>query len=122
MVTAITQAKNLKELQLEELVGSLRAHESILMKDKPPQRNKMIALKTSQSCENQDERSSSQNPESNDDYINQSEDEDDLALISRKIQRMVFEEIKIEDHFKIEESLKKPKQIKARFSVSDATR
>jgi len=31
MVTAITQAKNLKELQLEELVGSLRAHESILM-------------------------------------------------------------------------------------------
>jgi len=38
----------------------------------------MIALKTSQSCENQDERSSSQNLE------------DDLALISRKIQRMVF--------------------------------
>ena len=88
MVTTITQAKNLKELQLEECVGSLRAHESILMEDKPPQRNKMIALKTSQSCENQDERSSSQNLESNDDYINQSED--DLALISRKIQRMVF--------------------------------
>ena len=40
MVTAITQAKNLKELQLEELVGSLRAHESILMDDKPPQRKK----------------------------------------------------------------------------------
>jgi len=40
MVTTITQAKNLKELQLEELVGSLRAHESILMDDKPPQRKK----------------------------------------------------------------------------------
>jgi len=36
MVKAITQAKNLKVLQLEELVGSLRAHESILMEDKPP--------------------------------------------------------------------------------------
>jgi len=34
-VMTITQAKNIKELQLEELVGSLRAHESILMEDKP---------------------------------------------------------------------------------------
>jgi len=40
MVTTSIQAKNLKELQLEELVGSLRAHESILMEDKPPQRKK----------------------------------------------------------------------------------
>jgi len=90
MVTAITQAKNLKELQLEELIGSLRAHESILMEDKPPQKNRMIALKASQNSENQDEKSFSQDLESNDDLINQSEDEVDLALISRKIQTMVF--------------------------------
>jgi hypothetical protein len=90
MVTAITQAKNLKELELEELIGSLRAHESILIEDRPPQRNKMIALKTSQNHEDQDERTSSQDHEATDDYNNQSEDEVDLALISRKIQRMVF--------------------------------
>jgi len=50
----------------------------------------MIALKTSQNYEDQDERLSSQNLESNDDHINQSEDKDDLASISRKIQRIVF--------------------------------
>jgi len=90
MVMTITQAKNLKELQLEELIGSLRAHESILMEDKPSRKNKMVALKSSQCREDQDEKLFSQDLESNDDLINQSEDEVDLALISRKIQKMVF--------------------------------
>jgi len=45
----------------------------------------MIALKASQNRENQDEKPFSQDFESNDDLINQSEDEVDLALISRKI-------------------------------------
>src|SRR4030066_28518 len=35
MVTAITQAKDLNSLTLEELIGSLRAHEVILQGDKP---------------------------------------------------------------------------------------
>lgn len=91
MVTAITQAKNLKELQLEELVGSLRAHEAILMDDKPLQKNKMVALKTSQNYEEQEGNTSSQNLESHKDQVEpHSEDEDELALISRRIQRMVF--------------------------------
>jgi hypothetical protein len=45
MVTAITQAKNLNELPLEDLIGSLRAHEVILQGDKPIKNEKMIALK-----------------------------------------------------------------------------
>ena len=47
MVTAITQAKDLNVLALEDLVGSLKAHEVLLQDDKPT-KNKMIALKASQ--------------------------------------------------------------------------
>ena len=35
MVTAITQAKDLKSINLEDLIGSLRAHEVVLQGDKP---------------------------------------------------------------------------------------
>ena len=34
MVTAITQAKDLKSMNLEDLIGSLRAHEVVLQGDK----------------------------------------------------------------------------------------
>jgi len=48
MVTAITQAKDLNSLTLEELIGSLRAHEVILQGDKPARKVKSLALKASQ--------------------------------------------------------------------------
>ncbi|XP_073225551.1 uncharacterized protein [Cicer arietinum] len=88
MVTAITEARDLTNMKLEDLVGTLRAHEPLLMADKPNKRGRMIALKTSQT-----ESSSSKN---NEDVITKenteyplSEDEDDLVMISRKIQRML---------------------------------
>ncbi|XP_058784171.1 uncharacterized protein LOC131658941 [Vicia villosa] len=45
MVTAITQAKDLITLLVEEHVGSLRAHECIIQEDKPQKKGKSIALK-----------------------------------------------------------------------------
>jgi len=48
MVTAITKAKDLKSMNLEDLIGSLRAHEVVLQGDKPVKKVKTIALKASQ--------------------------------------------------------------------------
>jgi len=47
MITAITQSKDLKVVELEDLVGSLKSHLAILQGDKPVKKEKMIALKTS---------------------------------------------------------------------------
>jgi len=47
MVTAITQAKDLKTMNLEDLIGSLRAHEVILQGDKLVKKVKTLALKAS---------------------------------------------------------------------------
>jgi len=48
MVTAITQAKDLNSMALEDLIGTLRAHEVLLEEDKPSKKGKMIALKATQ--------------------------------------------------------------------------
>jgi len=40
MVTAITQAKDLNTLDLEDLIGTLRAHEVLLQEDKPMRKEK----------------------------------------------------------------------------------
>ena len=47
-VTAITEAKNLATLQIEELLGSLKVHEQEIMEELHPKRNKFVALKASQ--------------------------------------------------------------------------
>jgi len=48
IVTAITQAKDLNSLALEDLIGTLRTHEVLLQEDKPIKKGKMIALKATQ--------------------------------------------------------------------------
>jgi len=48
MVTAITQSKDLKIIEMDELIGTLRAHEILLDEDKPIMKGKMIAFKTSE--------------------------------------------------------------------------
>jgi len=48
MVTTITQAKDLKSINLKDLIGSLRAHEIVLQGDKPVKKVKSLALKGSQ--------------------------------------------------------------------------
>jgi hypothetical protein len=45
IVTAITESKVLSEMKLEDLIGSLKAHEAILQEEKP-QKKKMIALES----------------------------------------------------------------------------
>ncbi|XP_058784566.1 uncharacterized protein LOC131659382 [Vicia villosa] len=83
MVTAITQAKDLTSLPVEELVGSLRAHECIILEDKPLKKGKSISLKAVQNSK----ETQLKIEESNE---SPSEDEDDLTLISKHIQQMVF--------------------------------
>jgi len=48
MITAITQAKDLNSLTLEDLIGTLSAHEVLLQEDKSIKKGKMIALKATQ--------------------------------------------------------------------------
>jgi len=47
MVIAITQVKDPTTLALEDLIGSLKAHETILQEDKPIKNGKMVAPKAS---------------------------------------------------------------------------
>ncbi|KAK2354753.1 gag-protease polyprotein [Trifolium repens] len=80
IVTAITESKDLSQMKLEDLIGSLKAHESILQEDKPVKK-KMIALDSQT-------REHSQIVEDN--LENEDEDEDEeMAFLSRKIQRLM---------------------------------
>jgi len=60
MVTAITQAKDLNTLALEDPIGTLRAHEVLLQEDKPMKKGKMSALKASQATQDNLNEASSQ--------------------------------------------------------------
>jgi acyl-CoA hydrolase len=99
MVTAITQAKDLNSLALEDLIGTLRAHEVLLQEDKPIKKGKMIALKAAQ--ENPDETSLQieENKETEEEQTVQEEAETELALISKKIQRMMKRRDQIKRYF-----------------------
>jgi hypothetical protein len=102
MVTAITQAKDLNTLALEDLIGTLRAHEVLLQEDKPIKKGKMIALKASQATQDNPDESFSQseeNKETEEEQIVQEEAEDELALISKKIQRMMKRRDQIKRYF-----------------------
>jgi len=98
MVTAITQAKDLNVLALEDLIGTLRAHEFLLQEDKPNKKGKMIALKAS---ENNLEESPSQveEKETEEEQMIQEEAEDELALITKKVQRMIRRRDQIKRYF-----------------------
>jgi hypothetical protein len=70
-------------MKLEDLIGSLRAHESILQEDKPAKK-KLIALDSqARECSQIDET----NPE-NDDLLQVDENEE-MAFLSRRIQRLM---------------------------------
>lgn len=45
MVTAITQSKDFKIMEMDEPIRTLRAHEVLLIEDKPIMKGKMIAFK-----------------------------------------------------------------------------
>ncbi|GAU50421.1 hypothetical protein TSUD_184430 [Trifolium subterraneum] len=82
IVTAITVAKDLTKVSLEDLIGSLKAHEFVLQEDKP--KRKMIALETqSGECSQKDETLCE------DEESLQEDDEEELAFLSRRIQRLM---------------------------------
>ena len=92
MVTAITQAKDLNSLALEDLIGTLRAHEVLLQEDKPMKKGKMIALKASQTNQDNPDETlvpTEENKETEEEQIVQEEAETELALITKRIQRMM---------------------------------
>jgi len=88
MVTAITQAKDLKSMNLEDLIGSLRAHEVVLQGEKSIKKVKSLALKASQQTSSvvDDDVQEPQELEE----VHEEEAEDELALISKRIQRMMM--------------------------------
>ncbi|XP_045791328.1 uncharacterized protein LOC123886036 [Trifolium pratense] len=92
IVTAITVAKDLKKMDLEDFIGSLKAHEAILQ-EKKPANNKMIALE-SQVKENlkREITCDEENPL-------QQDDEEEMAFLSRRIQRLMMRRNQIKNSF-----------------------
>ena len=97
MVTAITQAKDLKSMNLEDLIGSLRAHEVVLQGDKPVKKVKSLALKVSQQIPSVTEDDVQETQELEE--VHEEEAEDELALISKRIQRMMMRRNQIRKKF-----------------------
>lgn len=95
------QEKDLNELQVEELIGSLCAHESLIVEDKPKKKGMTISLKSTQNTNTWNEINYLQNHERKNEEPKKhfSEDEDDLALISWRIQEMVFRKIQNRNPF-----------------------
>ncbi|XP_039683064.1 uncharacterized protein [Medicago truncatula] len=91
------QAKDLKSMNLEDLIGSLRAHEVVLQGDKPVKKVKSLALKASQqtSSVTEDDLQETQEIEE----VHEEEAEDELALISKRIQRMMMRRNQIRKKF-----------------------
>jgi hypothetical protein len=96
MVTAISQTQDLKTFPIEDLIGTLRAHEIVLQNDKPLRKEKTIALKASQ--EERIESCLLEN-DTEDFETTQEEAESELALISSKIQRMMRRRDQIKKNF-----------------------
>ncbi|XP_045791661.1 uncharacterized protein LOC123886384 [Trifolium pratense] len=92
IVIAITEAKDLSQLKLEDLIGSLKAHESIIQEDKPTQK-RMIAL------ESQVMEHSQNNLTTDNNSLLQDDDEEEFALISRRIQRLMMKRNQIRNSF-----------------------
>jgi len=84
IVTAITEAKDLSKLRLEDLIGSLKAHEVFLQEDKSSNK-KMIVFKTSQETQKQEEI----NHENQQQEPDEEEVQAQIVLLTRKLQRII---------------------------------
>ncbi|GAU32747.1 hypothetical protein TSUD_323150 [Trifolium subterraneum] len=101
IVTAITVAKDLTKVSLEDLIGSLKAHESILQEDKP--KKKMIALETQSGECSQNDETLCENEESL-----QEDDEEELTFLSRRIQRLMTRRNQLKKNFQPKSNGAKP--------------
>jgi len=84
-------------MNLEDLIGSLRAHDVVLQGDKPVKKVKTLALKASQQTSSVAE-DDVQEPQEIEE-VHEEEAEDDLALISKRIQRMMIIRNQIRKNF-----------------------
>src|ERR1044072_3855728 len=82
MVTALKLAKDLNKIILEELISSLRSHEIELQEDEPQRRNKYVALKSNS------KKAKALQAEEESEASGESSDEDELSLISRRINHL----------------------------------
>src|SRR3954463_12329224 len=83
MVTAFKIAKNLNEVSLEELISALRSHEIELDANEPQKKGKSIALKSNlKKCTNAFQAEEVDSEES------ESEEEDELSMISRRVNQL----------------------------------
>src|ERR1044072_4442470 len=82
MVTALKMAKDLNQISLEDLISSLRSHDIELQEDEPQRKVKYVALKS-----NSRKAKALQAEEESEDSKGSSE-EDELSLISRRINRL----------------------------------
>src|ERR1044072_8677118 len=82
VVTALKVAKDLNSISMEELVSSLRSHETELQADEPQKRNRSVALKST-SKKNKALQAVEESEDSE-----ESSEEDELSLISRRINRL----------------------------------
>jgi len=119
MVTAITQAKDLKSMNLEDLIGSLRAHEVVFQGDKLVKKVKTLALKASQQTSSVAE-DDVQEPQEIEE-VHEEEAEDELTLISKRTQRMMRRN-QIRKKFPNTNNNTKLKLTKAKSLVLDATK
>ncbi|XP_058762055.1 uncharacterized protein LOC131635456 [Vicia villosa] len=83
MVTALKVSKDLKSVSLEELISALRSHEIEIDEHEPQKTGKSVALK---STKNYETNAFQVREESSEDSTSQEEDE--LSLLSRRINRM----------------------------------
>ncbi|GAU44135.1 hypothetical protein TSUD_99230 [Trifolium subterraneum] len=103
IVTAITVAKDLTKVSLEDLIGSLKAHESILQEDKP--KKKMIALETQSGEYSQKDETLCENEESL-----QEDDQEELAFLSRRIQILMTRRNQLKKNFQPKKNGTKPEE------------
>src|ERR1044072_3598810 len=82
MVTARKVAKDLNKISLEELISSLRSHEIELQEDDPRRKVKSVALKSSS------RKAKALQAEEESEDSEGSSKEDELLLISRRINRL----------------------------------
>src|ERR1044072_8040073 len=82
MVTTLKLAKDLNKISLEELISSLKSHEIELQEDEPQRRNKSVALKS------HSKKAKALQAEEESEASEESSDEDELSLISRRINRL----------------------------------
>src|ERR1044072_6218720 len=82
MVTALKMAKDLNKISLEELISFLRSHEIELQEDEPRRKVKSVALKSNsrkaKALQAEEESKASED----------SSEEDELSLISRKVNHL----------------------------------